>query len=130
MIPIKQTITEHDPEKGIFGNCLQACVASLFELPIEEVPHFALFSRETWTAEFINFIESKGYFYEGWAPIREIDNPKVNEGVNGYLIVSGISPKGFRHAVIYKDKKLVHDPSPLNGGLVEELGFYLIKKPI
>ncbi len=39
MLYQKQTIfTDH--EKGLYGNCLQACIANLLELPLSEVPHF------------------------------------------------------------------------------------------
>lgn len=128
MISIDQTIIDHNPEKGIFGNCLQACVASLFELPLESVPHFACYPKEEWQLIFIDFIYEQGYVYEGWAPIEELNNPDCNVSVDGYKIMSGISPREYRHAVIYKDNALVHDPHPSKLGLKEVLGFHMIRK--
>uniref|UniRef100_A0A6M3L7U6 Uncharacterized protein n=1 Tax=viral metagenome TaxID=1070528 RepID=A0A6M3L7U6_9ZZZZ len=37
MIPIQQTICNFQT-----GNCMQACVASIFELPLEKVPNFMM----------------------------------------------------------------------------------------
>jgi hypothetical protein len=39
MKPIDQEFM-HDPEKGIIGDCFRACIASILELDINEVPHF------------------------------------------------------------------------------------------
>ena len=36
---VEQTIL-HDPEKKNYGNCMQACVASLLNIPLNDVPHF------------------------------------------------------------------------------------------
>ena len=41
---VKQTI-EHDPESGNWGNCFSAVLASLLDIPIEDVP---VFSGEGW----------------------------------------------------------------------------------
>src|SRR6185312_8139263 len=40
MIPVRQQV-QHDPARGHHGDCHRAALASLFELPISEVPHFA-----------------------------------------------------------------------------------------
>ncbi len=128
MKPIEQTILNHDLEKGIKGNCLQACIASLFELPLESVPHFVMESEEEWALKFIDFIYEQGYIYEGFAPIEKLNDVEMNRGVDGYLIVTGISFRGFSHATIYKDGKLVHDPYPTKLGLKEEQGFHMIKR--
>jgi hypothetical protein len=38
---------------------------------------------------------------------------------NGYIIVSGMTPRGHMHAVVYKDGELFHDPHPDHTGLTE-----------
>src|SRR5688572_10391960 len=40
MIPIKQQ-NRHRPAEGVWGDCHRAALASILELPLEEVPHFA-----------------------------------------------------------------------------------------
>lgn len=39
MIPLRQR-NKHDPENGVYGDCHRAALASLLELPLDEVPHF------------------------------------------------------------------------------------------
>lgn len=41
MTPVFQTITNHCPAEGRYGNCVQASIASIFDLPLEAVPHFS-----------------------------------------------------------------------------------------
>lgn len=45
MTPVDQTIL-HDPQTGAIGNCMQAAIASLLDLPLDAVPHFAALSEE------------------------------------------------------------------------------------
>ncbi|MBK8896577.1 MAG: hypothetical protein IPN66_06925 [Candidatus Competibacteraceae bacterium] len=47
MNPTRQTIL-HDKEAGLFGNCLQATLASLLHMPIDEVPHFCKIYPARW----------------------------------------------------------------------------------
>ena len=49
---VKQTI-EHDPEKGNCGNCFSAVLASLLDIPIEDVP---VFSGEGWLLRVNEFL--------------------------------------------------------------------------
>ena len=115
-------------KKGIKGNCLQACIASLFELPLESVPHFVTYPDDEWVNVFLDFIYAQGYIYEGYAPREELTNLDLTKGLGGYIIVTGTSPRGFKHAVIYKDCTLVHDPHFSRLGLVEIDGFHMIKR--
>ena len=39
------------------------------------------------------------------------------KGMNGFFIVSGKSPRGYEHAVIYNFTGMVHDPHPASGGV-------------
>ncbi len=39
MIPLMQR-NHHDPANGIYGDCHRAAIASLLELPMDDVPHF------------------------------------------------------------------------------------------
>lgn len=126
MIPIHQTIF---PPEGVItkdeiealpgpqrGNCLQACFASLFELPLEEVPHFVSYSQDEWWGVLEGWLAERnlGVVWgpldfeagQGWAPL----------GVD--VIVSGKSPRGeFNHVVIFRDWALAHDPHPSGTGL-------------
>lgn len=119
MKPVDQSIFEDGK-----GNCLAACVASLLELPIEEVPNFAELNYfaglHKWLAE-RGLIGIEITFSEG------VHFAKAYFGyANGPLIMWGESPRsnGDRrkgHAVVGTPAgygcDLLHDPHPSRAGL-------------
>lgn len=134
MVPVAQTKLS-DNEKSIHGNCLAACVASLFEIQIDEVPAWEEMGNDgSWGDSFIKFIESRGYAYEGLIAPRSSswlkDVLSISNGIDGYFIVGGKSPRMNRrgHAVIYKDGVMIHDPHPSGDGLLEIEEIYIIER--
>lgn len=126
MTPAQQTVFS-DPAKGIHGNCFTACVASLFDNPIEDVPNFIDF--EEWFKVFWEYVNSQGGEVLGMCysePTKE-----DWELFDGYLIVGGGSPRGIvnGHAVIYKNGQPFFDPHPSGDFLTEVEEYYLIRKP-
>jgi len=140
MIKVYQTIVDKD-----HGNCMQAAIASLFELPLEKVPHF-LEAGQKWFEIFYKFVRDQGYDFDGtlynynqWriinkregVPTAKLRNRlhiiKKMEGVGGYFYASVYSPKYYdlkdkppvTHAVIIdKNFNIVHDVNPANDGLI------------
>jgi hypothetical protein len=118
----------------IRGNCFRACIASLFDLPLEKVPAFedAKESHE-WHDMTLNFIDEHGCEYWGVTQDWNSIGPEEIAGMGGYVIASGNSPRGdWKHAVLWKDGQLAHDPHPSREGLKgDPLEFFLIarKKP-
>lgn len=108
MKPVTQNIFINDPQ-GRLGNCLQACIASICEVELEQVPHFVE-DYEDWFAEMCNWLHEKGYSFE--------DAPDINK-TDEYVLVFGPSPRGRAHAVIYKHGVLAHDPHPSRDGVLE-----------
>lgn len=114
MHKIHQTIVD----KGN-GNCLQAAIASLFNLQLEQVPHFIEYGNE-WYPMMAQFYDLKGYEIG----ILGMHGTCINEarkclhfdgGVNGYFAASVPSQvyKDVTHAVIIDmDLNIVHDPNP------------------
>lgn len=101
------------------GNCLQAAVASLLELKLEEVPHFILFDDEWWCI-FQEFFAARN--------INAIWLPDI-QPLGSWHIASVRSPRlpGETHAVVCDpDGNVVHDPHPdgLTSGEVEIVGCY------
>lgn len=116
MIPVKQT-TLHDPDNGKYGDCYRASIASILELPINEVPNFNAIAKSDETIfwdEVTKFMESRGL---------TILSTQANSGrwLSGdtYHIISGPSPRnnGY-HAVVGHNGQIVFDPHPSNDGLV------------
>lgn len=96
-----------DPLK--VGNCMAACVASVLELDLDDVPNFAANPPDTYWLSFIEWLMERGWYavcFEGTFPYP------------GYYMVSGDSPRGdFKHLVVYCDDELAHDPHPSGDGL-------------
>jgi hypothetical protein len=131
MIKIYQTIIDKS-----HGNCMQAAIASLLELSLEEVPNFNTLGHE-WFNTFYHFLHKYGYNYDGglynnnqYRTINKREGiPTVKlrtefyrlknmEGVKGYFYASVYSPKYYNpndkppttHAVIIdKNLNIVHD---------------------
>ncbi len=115
MIPLDQTIYGDGENGRSVGNCWQACIASMLDLPLDKVPHFALESGENWypdTREFV--IKQINMDLRCFIPLF----PHTPSG--GYVIGSGPSPRGsFNHSVIFDGftGELVHDPHFSRAGL-------------
>lgn len=104
MIPTTQTILAGDPS-GVPGNCLQAAVASLLDLPLDQVPHFA--EHADWLERLVAFGETRGY--------RVRYQPPGTKGVTG--LAFGPSARGVKHAVVWVDGEQAWDPHPDRTGL-------------
>jgi hypothetical protein len=109
MKPIDQDIFINDPQ-GRVGNCLQACLASIMEMNLTDVPHFAAIPDDTWFEQMCNWIGDHGYQFEDYDGLNESPH---------YMLVIGKSPRGVSHAVVYKDGQLAHDPHPSRAGVTE-----------
>lgn len=97
------------------GNCLQAALASIFELELDDVPHFVGMGDDWWEALW-RWLRERNIeiHYErvtppgGWLPL----------GVP-YLL-TGPSPRGeFSHVVVAQNHEIIHDPHPDGTGLAE-----------
>ena len=113
MIPIQQTILHTETTKG---NCLQAAIASILELSLEEVP---VFEGDSWYLQLMHWLED---CYE-----IELARWDYEVQFKGYYLVTGQSPRGnFKHIVVYKNGKMIHDPHPDKTGLVEIESVWLL----
>lgn len=116
MTPVRQTIYAGDPS-GVPGNCLQAALASMLDLPLAEVPHFVRDDVHTdgvkhWWVEMGRWCHGRGLALEDRAA------PYVGE----YYLGGGPSPRDpllRSHVAVYRDGVLEHDPHPDGTGVVE-----------
>jgi len=107
------------------GNCMQAVVASLFDLPLEDVPNFIEISSTEDTNYFMvmrKFFAERGY--NNLCCVNKTEDKdtellkkiaKFDGGVNGYLYASVPSQtfeNVFHSVVIDTDLNIVHDPNP------------------
>lgn len=133
MTPIKQTRLS-DPSTGTLGNCMQACFASVFDLPIESVPDFIMIEKEggeDWIEVMFRFLAEHGAAWHGSGTPEQLTDSRYNQGIDGYVFVGGTSPRGKAicpqgHMVIYKDGKPFFDPHPSNDFLDDVEDFWMI----
>ncbi|MBV5326144.1 MAG: hypothetical protein JZU65_00685 [Chlorobium sp.] len=107
------------------GTCMQAAIASLFDMFIEDVPNFIELG-EQWFDEMVKFYELRGYDFQCFNPRGDIELTKqalaIDGGVNGYwfAVVPSVNlgPETTHAVIIDKDMNVVHDPNPNNYGHV------------
>lgn len=107
---------------GMRGNCWQAAVASILELPLDEVPDIQVWDEElVWFDKFREWLEQYGLGAVGLAIGGNIT-------LQGYHLMecrSTILKNGELHVVVGLDGELVHDPNP-NATIVGEVVDYIV----
>lgn len=107
-------------------NCLQACIASLLELNLQDVPDFNEYSDDIWWEELMIWLNSKGYSLE-----YIYESPPENGGYYITSLTFSFHKRNQGHAVIFRNGKVVHDPWEkvfYNYNDAEINGFYKIEK--
>jgi hypothetical protein len=138
--PVTQTRTGNDPNAP--GNCFSACVASILECALADLPDEARIVTEL-KKEF-------GAKWDGWPDrfkwgkswerlwtetqkacltrglfMLEISGPFACELPGAWCIISAQSPRGLPHAVVGRGLEVVHDPHPEGGGVAERDRTYI-----
>lgn len=109
MKPIDQTLLGADD-----GNCFAACVASLLELPLAEVPNFCKgLTNDAWYPQFIEWLQARGWNAMFLQSLGIIER----DATAGYYIASGPTERGMLHATVWCAGKLAHDPHPSRAGI-------------
>jgi hypothetical protein len=107
MIPVDQTAF------GIpNGNCLPACVASILEIDVAEVPSFCL-DASRWFDHMREWLAPRGLL-----PLMLRCEPEPEHFGDAWLIVSGPADRGHDHSTVWRNGALVHDPHPSRAGLL------------
>jgi hypothetical protein len=120
MKPIQQT-KFGNPE----GNCLNACIASILECSIDDLPDLAEAERQNknWFHVLNDYLKEQGY------GIILIDSPvPICVPKDCYYIVSGKSHRGLLHSIIHKNGERIFDPHPDNTGILEIEDYIFIVK--
>lgn len=113
MIPVDQT------QFGEQGNCFAACVASILEIKLDEVPNFCA-KPDGWWLRFLRWMSDRGW---GVIVLDLVDSEGASAAaflnrIQGYAwIGSGPADRGLLHAVVYCGREMVHDPHPSRAGL-------------
>ena len=125
MKPVEQTVL------GDQGNCFEACVASLLEIPLEDCNIFPdgvgldseadKASGRHWWIVFQEWLRLNHKRHPIYIMFSEMggDKPK------GYSIISGPGPRGLLHSTVGLDGEVAHDPHPSKAGLVSVRDYIL-----
>lgn len=109
------------------GNCLQACLATVLGMSLEEVPDFVadVPADMVWTDSLRAWLHHKGF----GLMIADISNDCDMERLLpfGVCLVGGKTSRGsVQHEVVYLNGKLWHDPYPEGNGLTQLCDMFLI----
>jgi hypothetical protein len=117
----------HDPENGVIGDCMRACIASVFELNREDVPHFGAMPDETWLKDYVRWLHKHGWAIFTRHAVTDT-HPEIQEDENPYYFAIGRTPRDpeVTHMVVCRDGKVVHDPHPSRAGLQSIEAFEII----
>lgn len=102
---------------GEQGNCIQACLASFFGLPIEEA--LEVEDDDNWFAKVQEWCLRRGYLalcVQATVPIKPV----------GVHFMGGDSARGFGHLVVAQDGQMIHDPHPSGDGLTKHEDWILM----
>jgi len=110
-----------DLRNGVWGDCQRAVIASLLELPLDAVPHFAQEAKGDPNAFYEGiqlFCRSHGFLFARCAEGEQLH--AFGDDGDIYCSISGPSPRGngMHHAVVGKNGQICHDPHPSRDGLV------------
>jgi len=117
----------HDPESGLYGDCLRACVASLLNYSDADlVPHFFNDDCDGETArirlnEWLNEqkLHSFYMFFDGDLPMSDVMNHMKESNPNIYYLLFGKTTKENDHVVVAVNDRVVHDPAWLKSPIYE-----------
>lgn len=121
--PVDQTTFGHGT-----GNCFQACVASVFDLPLEGVPNFCIDFRDAWFDALNTWLRERGMFA---VFLKDVDVEFLRRYYGGALmLVGGRNSRGM-HEVVYRGGEMVHDPHPSRVGIdtVEDVIIFGVLDP-
>jgi hypothetical protein len=125
MKPVMQT------KFGKEGNCTQACICSILELPIEDAPDVP--DEKYWMTVINRWLEKKGLVLMVVSTVFDsvdgrrlcVKKPRVYP-MDCYYVVGGRSPRGIGHSVVFQGEVMVHDPHPEGGGVADVTDLYFI----
>ncbi len=109
------------------GNCFQACVATVLQIPLEEAFNHASYTDDEWFAEFNKWLEQ----YDLGCIFIEMSEEKpvgttIIQGIHIAELKSETLYHGVSHAVVMRGHfELFHDPNPNAKELGDLQGVYV-----
>ncbi len=114
----------HDPDNGIYGDCFRTCIANLFQLKPDQVPHFYKGGKEKEEVDQVHdWLKERGWrmlsFAYACPAVKDmLDYFSKSFSGDFYYMIGGRSKTGANHAVICLNDKIIFDPSIEDSGIV------------
>ncbi len=115
MTPQHQTLFGGAP-----GNCFAACVASVLDVDLADVPNFVDDPTRHYMLRAAEWCRPLG-----WLPVH-IAAAHVTGVFDAIAIAGGMGPRGLRHSVVWRDDVMLFDPHPSGDGLVGDPEAYVV----
>lgn len=104
------------------GNCLMACVASILECSIDDLPDLGDETHDgTWWALMRGALRDRGY-----EPVYTDVDPEYLRPPGFHLVYGNIRGSSCGHVLVAKDGLIVHDPHPRRPGVERIHGWILL----
>lgn len=132
------------------GNCFSACVASILEIDLADVPYFmgeSFTDDGSWWDRFTSWLTERGMRADYYVPGQNIDISKAGWPDEPY-IATGRTPRDcpawraefvkipwpehepFLHSVVYASGELIHDPHPSRAGILGDVTDFVLMRRI
>lgn len=114
----------HDPPNDQWGDCLRACIATVLDLPHDDVPHFADHGRNSDAAFKLmrTWAKQRGLApylaaYPATSLSELLDMQRTLNPDSVYVLFGGTSD-GTDHCVVCRGGEVVHNPAWYGSSLV------------
>ena len=111
MTPVFQTLTISENGQG---NCFNACIASLLDLSLQDIPNILPKDPGDWRERWRYWLAEQGYKRETHSPLSPPEGYSIAVVLTDRVYPENHDKAGQKiyHACIALDGKVVHDPFP------------------
>lgn len=112
-------LVNHDPANNMYGDCMRTAVACLLDREVLEVPHFYEGGVDTGAQD--QWFDGQGLSIISLpfdSSVSEVLDMMGAVNPDTRYILCGRNPRGVNHVVITQGGEVIHDTSPLGGGVV------------
>jgi hypothetical protein len=99
---------------GTNGRCWPACIASILEIPLAEIPEFSTEPNQ-WLVDVQEWLATLGLYYVQVKPDDPALQAAFRSGGTVWTVMEGMSPRGGQHAIVAKNGEPYFDPHPQDG---------------
>lgn len=113
----------HAPEHGVWGDCWRACIASLLDLPLEEVPHVLDQGVEIDVGRpaLHAWLKPRGlstFMFPMSGSLQEVLTAIGEWNPDAFYMLVGKSRTGCNHIVICRGNEIIHDTGITQPGII------------